>query len=629
MRRLAYILIVLLLSSIGCRGSDDASLSSANAQRGAAEQWLEVVSDPAALEEARQLAARLEDERFEAVCAQPPLMFVDPELIRLLKAREEEAAERLQRILDQGMSEKSVAAAMLLCRLGHQAGLLHLREVLASGRAPQRTHLMDELNFARDKLPQLRKDEAFQSSLLKQVDDSDPAVARAAIQVCGIMEVPGAAAKFAKLIHRPGIPGKERLFYWLSRLDPQPQHVEALVDLLDEADEDAVEDWAIGAVADFAECDDAETARRARQVLRKMVKRPTTRTGTFEAYDYGRLRAIELLVKHSERDDLAWLLSLREERLPWYVEAAVLGALARMEGEPGRERLLAALDDPNLHGAAAQQIKTLFSGTADREVLARLKAAARNENRTNVLAAIAEALLATGGDGARDAAVGLADRLDASSKMRILWQANGLSAEKVADQVVETGLIDRAAYLKALQEIRESPHHDPNSPIYLESALTQAGVGLAFDVETGELPCRHDLLLLDFAQASQGVFKPQAVSQQWHRRDREAEEDYTLQFIFAGRLYRAKLRNFGDWYDAGRLVTAINLALEGTGEEERFVALESEGQVAWFLFGKPEAFQKLADELYLPLGEDLNQAMRLGKEFEQRVIESLNENQRE
>jgi hypothetical protein len=152
--------------------------------------------------------------------------------------------------------------------------------------------------------------------------------------------------------------------------------------------------------------------------------------------------------------------------------------------------------------------------------------------------------------------------------------------------------------------------------------MWEADVFLAFDVETGMLPCRHDQLLRDFANSSRGTFTPEAVSQQWHQQNPEDfEADYTPQFVFDGRLYRVRIRNQGDWYDVERLVLAINRALQDAGNPEQFYALAVGGQVAQFVFATSEAAETLSTKLHLPVDEDLDRAMREGKEFEERVLE--------
>ncbi len=77
-----------------------------------------------------------------------------------------------------------------------------------------------------------------------------------------------------------------------------------------------------------------------------------------------------------------------------------------------------------------------------------------------------------------------------------------------------------------------------------------------FDTEFDEIPCPHHLLIMEFAENSGGGFDPECAVQTWHRKNREdIRADYTVQFLYKGRLYRFEAENHGDWYD----VEAVNL----------------------------------------------------------------------
>ena len=335
---------------------------------------------------------------------------------------------------------------------------------------------------------------------------------------------------------------------------------------------------------------------------------------------YLQQQVTEALVERSTAEDIPWLNSLLASDLSDYSKCRVMLALDRLDGGQA-ERLLAALDNPKLRSYAAAALGEMAEATQDDSVVQQLNDAAADESRPAVLGAIARALLDVGGDEARTAATGLVDRLELGDRTAVLWKANGWNAVSVMDQVVRTGLLSESAYRRSLEEL-EVEADDEGGDGSLLGVLWEADVFLAFDAETGMLPCRHDQLLRDFANSSRGVFKPEAVCQQWHQQDPDDfESDYTLQFVFDGRLYRVRIRNQGDWYDVERLVMAVNRALQDAGHAERFHALAVGGQVAQFIFATPVTAQALATELYLPVDEELDRAVREGKEFEERVLE--------
>jgi hypothetical protein len=110
--------------------------------------------------------------------------------------------------------------------------------------------------------------------------------------------------------------------------------------------------------------------------------------------------------------------------------------------------------------------------------------------------------------------------------------------------------------------------------------------------------------------------------QSWHQTSKDDyQAPYTVWFVHAGRLYRFGAENRGDWYDVEAVHRAINSALATAGQRERFIALESEGQIAAFVFADPERFIPVAKKYGLPLSDDPDSAMRKGREYERKVID--------
>ena len=113
---------------------------------------------------------------------------------------------------------------------------------------------------------------------------------------------------------------------------------------------------------------------------------------------------------------------------------------------------------------------------------------------------------------------------------------------------------------------------------------------------------------------------PSAAREEWHRKSEEDfEADYTLQFVHGGRVYRGRLRNFGDWYDVERLTQMINRALEEAGSADRFMGVASNDQFASRFFAPPDAAAQLARTLSFELESDPAAAMKAGKRFEEKV----------
>ena len=172
----------------------------------------------------------------------------------------------------------------------------------------------------------------------------------------------------------------------------------------------------------------------------------------------------------------------------------------------------------------------------------------------------------------------------------------------------------------------ESDDHDEAPVDGVFGLLHAAKRYLDFDAETGIVPNRHDQLILEFAAASAGQFKPEAVLETYTPDSPDADTGkYAVQFISGGRLYRFEPRDLGDWYDVEATLAALNLALKDGGSASQFVPLASNGQVAEITFADPSTLKAAAPELGLEISTDPDDARKQGKAFEEGVIRQMKE----
>jgi hypothetical protein len=159
----------------------------------------------------------------------------------------------------------------------------------------------------------------------------------------------------------------------------------------------------------------------------------------------------------------------------------------------------------------------------------------------------------------------------------------------------------------------------------LMDTLLMSGDVHSFDTETGEIPVRHDLLLLDLAALSRGAFAPTAVSEEFlnpKSRD-DTDAPYLVQFAHRDRLYRVTAENLGDWYDVPSILAIANRAVADSGATPQFIALYTGDQTARILFADPAAAKMAAAESLLVLEDDPDRGRRDGTAFEAQVIEQL------
>jgi len=304
-----------------------------------------------------------------------------------------------------------------------------------------------------------------------------------------------------------------------------------------------------------------------------------------------------------------------------YLRGLALAGVARMDGPAARKRLLRSLEDVSLQSYAAVALAETYAGIADQEVSAALLALAESELESHSRAEIIQALITIGHGKDDPAILSLVERLDPAHRHPFLVTSPDAWVEHITSRLSELAIADA----ETAQEVRRAWLAKPPDEQHFDTIgiLIDCGVVVAFDAETGMVPVRHDLLLYEFADASQGRFTPEAPSEVMVQQGPEDYDgDYTVQFIANNLLYRFGARNFGDWYDVEAVHNAVNRALADAGGPERFVTVATGDQMAMFLFG-PAAVAELASELGITLGTDPNQAMTDGKEYERQVFDQI------
>jgi hypothetical protein len=627
--RNAILILLGLFSLAGCGWASRTSSTSADNQA-----WLRVTSDPAELKGAQERADAVAREEYEGVFQSlgKGYLFLDLESLEVLQRRRADAVIRLEGNLAAGrISAAGIDAALLLCRLNSTKGREYVARALREGDATQRGQVVRgiagpiisiEHEPSRKYREFLLADEALAAALLAQLDDADATVVKDAVQTCGMLNPPGLHERLLRLARRQGAADRERVLFWLSK---GPLTAEALDLALPAAASPSQGSSSHGSdslLVAFAEHEDAKLRERVRAELkRRLAASPDDGKLGFRG---DRLGMLEALAKTSTAADLDWLRKAAYAERGLYAQT-LLAALVRLEGAKGKKRLFELFQDPERRVKAVEIAADVYAGSEDPALVAELSRVAAGRDAKG-LPQICNALLAIGGEAAKAEIERLAPRLDPVALASVRRSMAGQTAEAIVAGVAESKLFDETTVAAAAERLKR-PSADPRAgePELLD-LLIELNVVVFFDAETGELPCRHDRLLLDFAAHSQAKFAPTAVSQEWQQKHEDDEAaPYVLRFIQAGKLYTGALRNNGDWYDVERVVELINRALADAACEERFVPLATGDQMAAFVFAEPTGLASLAERFHLPLSSDANAAMQAGKEFEERVIQGIRE----
>lgn len=166
------------------------------------------------------------------------------------------------------------------------------------------------------------------------------------------------------------------------------------------------------------------------------------------------------------------------------------------------------------------------------------------------------------------------------------------------DYLVKNGLIASPVTQEQIRDYykNEGLESDDHS-IY--SILEAAGISQSFDVEVGEYPATHDVLLLDFEKKSKGKITGIKAYQQSRFNKKTDTSDIHLFTVYNNKAYILIPEDNGDWYDMDSFGSLLETIQQDSNMKERFVSVNTGDQTAWYIFGEPKKVQSLIDDYKL------------------------------
>ncbi|MDB5340117.1 MAG: hypothetical protein JWN70_5736 [Planctomycetaceae bacterium] len=622
-----HLLTVVLFTS-GCRpaavtNNPTATNEAMKSDSADTSNWLTINKSIQAIQQARELAQKAENERLQRIFSSISTdFFLDLEMVSLLERHRDEAMQRLHSMLPKDrVTDEGVGAALILCRLSDPRGREFASRVLSTGNTEQRRRLLSGLDSGiygdleeAEHLKFLSAEPDLVARLLQQLDDTDPKVVSAAIQFCGIRKVPGARDHFLKLLQRPDVPDRDRLLYCLSSGELTPDIFEFALKSARPINPESCRNATI--FEEFAKRSPEPLKTLAKDHLREIIQ--ACPDDGKKGYGGDRLGILTALAESAEIKDLPWLKQLAASEQGLYA-THLLEAWIRLDPMSGRGTLFRWLSSEERRRTAIQAAATAFAKTADAEIIERLATLANSAERGE-LSDICTALNSIGGPAVHQAIERVGQKLDPSDLAQFQQSARPTPPAELLEAVRQSGVLSPDE-LAAAAKRRSLRQQDSKADQYgLFEVFADAESATGFDVETGMLPCRHDELVTTLAKSTRGRFVPTAAHETWHQKNADDyEAPYTLQFVMNDRLYQAQIRNKGDWYDLERVITMVNTAVSDAGHKERFIALATGGQVAMFVFADPEKLLPLAKRFHMALSQDLEEAMKKGIEFDELV----------
>jgi hypothetical protein len=309
-----------------------------------------------------------------------------------------------------------------------------------------------------------------------------------------------------------------------------------------------------------------------------------------------------------------------------------LAYTAKRQGEPDRgvSRLLKDLSDQKQSKWAREAIMAIHKDSGNSLIADVLWRQIQSMKQPQELFMLGRVLLAVGGDDAVTHCKTLALQLPDPKKQAFLREMAKDSPLVLANRFIGAGFLMSNQLETVMAHIKEYQKEyygeGPLQKMDAQEFMIASKMVAYFDVETDELPVRHDKLILELASISKGVFAPACCKETFIKVSDKKDpfkQPYQVTFIKGDRLYRFVARNFGDWYDLERVLIACNKALEEQGVPQRFRELEGDGQCASVAFITPAQERVLRDSFYVSFRKDPNAAMQQGKGFEDQIKKKL------
>lgn len=623
------LLALVLLSACGRQDTPPAKQQGAGPETAAKieaddKQFLTVITDPAELGKARQLAAAAESKPLSverlAGLGIPSLNCLPQDMPRdQITARLSEVAD------DTGAEVRARAnAACLLLLVDQDKGQSALLKLLRGCGKKDKMTVLLFLSFT-DRTQSLSNPDLI-AELLSLM--TDPECGTETIRTCGILGVPGTLAALWEVLPKAEGKAKAEVLFWLVSLDPSQKSLDACAAALPglPAQANDAHDRVLTALTRFFGHADVALEQKAAELLASdlldmITSRPARGTSDLPQSTCGEALRFGSGPKARELTQAV----LKNSKDPFLLREAYT-AMRRREGAAARKRILQDLKKPAEFPAALQAVHALYQQSGDKPLVEGLyrEAGARQEPGERLL--LARALLAVGGGAVSNEIHTLTQGMPQARAQFLLRALDATSPKDLAQRLAAAGLITNSGLdglvAAKVREVEED--YGKEGKVGVIELLEAAGLLLTFDTETDELPVRHDKLLQSFAGVSRGAFRPEACRETMLRKgDDDEDPPYEVQFIHSNRLYRFEARNFGDWYDVERTTASCNKALADSAAPQRFFLLDSDGQMSLLICVAPEQAAVLGEQFHVTFAAAPGDAMRQGKEFEEEAIKRL------
>lgn len=301
-----------------------------------------------------------------------------------------------------------------------------------------------------------------------------------------------------------------------------------------------------------------------------------------------------------------------------------LMAYAQALGDEARPIVVSALQNQSLREYAARAIGPLAKDKNDPRDIAALCDALAREERPNVVAAVAKALLAAGPDGCSAVEAAL-DRSEPWTKMELSWRIGGGTDRELADLLTKAGVMDPISD----EQLAEAMSTGFN----VLSLIWAGGERLVmFNVKSCK-GLEHFQLFQNLLKAARPVIAVEDLKERCDANllrepiagvpNVEKVTDLgtvcTVSFQYQGQAFSFNACPQGRWHDVVAVMKGFDSFMQAIGRDDRCYELEGGGEYALCVVAPASKFEPLAARLGIPLERDSEGARDAAKAFQKQI----------
>jgi hypothetical protein len=299
-------------------------------------------------------------------------------------------------------------------------------------------------------------------------------------------------------------------------------------------------------------------------------------------------------------------------------------AYAQGLGDEARDFVRSELRSHGLREYAARAIERLVKDKNDPRDIAALSDALTNEERPDVAAAIAQALL-TAGPAGQAAAEAALDRTEPWAKVELSWRLKGGTGRELADLLTEAGVMDPVSDERLVEVLSKG--------FDVRALIWAGGERLVMFNVKSSTGLEHFELFQELLEAARPVIAADDLKETCNaNRLREAVTGMpnaekvtdlgtvcTISFQYRGQAFSFDVYPEGRWHDVAGVMKGFDTFMQAIGRDDRCYELEGGGEWALLVVAPASKFEPVAVRLGIPLERDSGSARDAAKAYQRHI----------